>query len=99
MRNAVITTLKALYECKEVTANKSKECNTTRITNEISTLRNDLEIDIITDRINTNNKKWYGSYRLIRSNKNLEKVKKLLEIYSKSENLKSAKNGLSVEDG
>lgn len=84
MRGAVITTLKALYEGKEITANKSLECNTTRITNEISTLRNDLGIDIITDRINLENKKWYGSYRLVRRDNNLKKVRDILQICSKS---------------
>lgn len=83
MRGAVITTLKALYEGKEITANKSLECNTTRITNEISTLRNDLGIDIITDRINLENKKWYGSYRLVRTDNNLNKVRDILQICSK----------------
>jgi len=81
MRTAVITTLKALLDGNEVTANKSIACDTTRITNEISTLRNDLGIDIITDRIPTINKKWYGSYRLVRTNENLKKVKSLLDIY------------------
>ena len=84
MRGAVITTLKALYEGKEITANKSLECNTTRITSEISTLRNDLGIDIITDRINLENKKWYGSYRLVRRDNNLKKVRDILQICSKS---------------
>lgn len=83
MRTAVILTLKALYEGKEVTANKSLEFDTTRITNEISTLRNDLGVDIITDRIKTKNKKWYGSYRLIRSNGNLKRVQEILDIYKK----------------
>jgi len=83
MRTAVITTLKALYEGKEVTANKSLECDTTRITNEISILRNDLGIDIITDRIKTKNKKWYGSYRLIRSDENIQRVQEILSIYQK----------------
>lgn len=82
MRTAIITTLKALYDIKEVTANKSLECDTTRITNEISTLRNDFEIDIITDRITTKNKKWYGSYRLVRTDENIPKVKKILNLYS-----------------
>lgn len=81
MRGAVIITLKALYESKEVTANKSIECNTTRITNEISILRNDFNVDIITDRINTKNKKWYGSYRLVRTEENLKRVKEILAIY------------------
>ncbi len=83
MRVAVMATLQALYDKKEVTANKSLECKTTRITNEISTLRNDLEIDIVTDRIETTNHKWYGSYRLIRTEENLEKVRVLLEHHSK----------------
>lgn len=82
MRGAVIATLKALYERKEVTANKGKECSTTRITNEISTLRNILEIDIITDRVETENRKWYGSYRLIRTEENLEKVRVILGLHS-----------------
>jgi hypothetical protein len=84
MRGAVITTLKALYEGKEITANKSLECDTTRITNEISTLRNDLGIDIITDRINLKNQKWYGSYRLVRTDANLKKVRDILKVYSNS---------------
>jgi len=83
MRGAIIVTLKALYEAKEVTANKSLECNTTRITNEITTLRNDFNIDIITDRVNTENRKWYGSYRLVRTDENLKKVRSILEIYAK----------------
>ena len=79
MRGAVIATLKALYEGKKVTALNSGQHKTTRITNEISTLRNELGIDIITDRINTDNGKWYGSYRLIRTPENLERVKRILE--------------------
>ena len=88
MRGAVITTLKALYEAKEVTAIKSIECNTTRITNEISTLRNDFNVDIITDRINTKNKKWYGSYRLVKTDENLKRVRDILTIYSKTDEAK-----------
>lgn len=82
MRTAVIITLKSLFDRKEVTANKSIECNSTRITNEISTLRNDLGIDIIMDRIPIKNKKWYGSYRLVNSKENIERVETLLELYS-----------------
>jgi len=82
MRGAVIVTLQALYEGKEVTAEKSLECLTTRITNEISTLRNDFNVDIITDRVPTKKKKWYGSYRLVRSEENLQKVREILAIYS-----------------
>ena len=85
MRGAVLATLQALYEGKEVTARKSLECDTTRISNEISTLRNGLDIDIITDRIETENRKWYGSYRLIRTEKNLEKVRVILGLHSKQD--------------
>ena len=85
MRRAIITTLQSLYDGKEVTASKSIECDTTRISNEISTLRNGLDIDIITDRIDTENGKWYGSYRLIRTKENLEKVRVLLGLHSKND--------------
>ena len=94
MRGAIITTLKALYEGKEVTAGKSLECSTTRITNEISSLRNDFGIDIITDRINTDSGKWYGSYRLVRSRENLQKVRELLKKYSKENDSSNNKYGL-----
>ena len=92
MRGAVTATLKALYERKEVTANKGKECSTTRITNEISTLRNVLGIDIITDRVETENRKWYGSYRLIRTKENLEKVRVILGLHSKQDEVQKSQN-------
>ena len=92
MRNAVFTTLKALYEAKEITANKSIECNTTRITNEIFTLRNTLGVDIITDRVYINSRKWYGSYRLVRTDENLKKVRAILEIHSNKNEAKKCKN-------
>lgn len=92
MRGAVITTLQALYNGKEVTAEKSLQCNTTRITNEISILRNEFDINIITDRIPTKNKKWYGSYRLVRSEINLKKVREILAIYSTSNEADKGKN-------
>lgn len=85
MRGAVIATLKALYEGKQVTAHRGKQYKTTRMSNEISTLRNELSIDIITDRINTENGKWYGSYRLIRTEENLERVKAILGILSRDD--------------
>jgi len=84
MRSAVIITLQALYECKEVTAKNSIECDTTRVSNEILTLRNTLGVEIATDRITTINRKWYGSYRLIRTDENLKKVREILEKYSNS---------------
>jgi hypothetical protein len=80
MRRAVIATLKALYKGKEVTANRSLECDTTRITNEICILRNTLGVKIITDRINTENG-WYGCYRLIRTPENISKTIAILNSY------------------
>ncbi len=90
MRGAVTSTLQALYDGKEVTASKSLECSTTRITNEISTLRNGLGIDIITDRIETKNRKWYGRYRLIRTEENLEKVRVILGLHSKKDEVQES---------
>ncbi len=92
MRGAIIVTLKALYEKKEVTATKAIECNTTRVSNEIGTLRRDLGIDIITDRINTKNNRWYGSYRLVRTKENLKKVRALLEKHSKQDEVQKSQN-------
>ena len=85
-----MATLQALYNKKEITASKSLECNTTRITNEISTLRNDLGIDIATDRIETENRKWYGSYRLIQTEENLEKVRVILGLHSKQDEIQKS---------
>ena len=85
MRGAVIATLQALYDSKEVTARKSLEYDTTRISNEITTLRNGLGIDIITDRVETESRKWYGSYRLIRTEENLERVRVILGLHSKKD--------------
>ena len=92
MRGAVIATLQALYDGKEVTADKSLECGTTRITNEISTLRNALGIDIITDRVETETKKWYGSYRLIRNDENLKKVSVVLGLHSETDEAQESRN-------
>ncbi len=94
MRDAIITTLKALYEGKKVTANRSYECNTTRITNEISSLRNTFKIAIITDRVSTEKYKWYGSYRLVRTGKNLKKVRAILDIYSNQNESSKSSNRL-----
>ena len=85
MRGAERTTLQALYDGKLMTANNSIEYGTTRITNEISRLRNTFGIDIETKRNNTENNKWYGSYHLIRSTKNLEKARDILGISSKKD--------------
>ena len=92
MRNAVIRTLKALYSEKEVTAINSIEYNSTRTTNEISILRNFLGVLIVTDRVSLENKKWYGSYRLIRTNENLKKVRNILKKYSNQDEAKKCKN-------
>ena len=80
MRRAIIEVLKALYDEKSITALNCGNYKTTRITNEISILRN-LGIDIVTDRVCTESRKWYGSYRLIRTIQNLEKAKTLIEMY------------------
>jgi len=92
MREAVYSTLKALYETKEVTVNKQLEYGITRISNEILTLRNRFNIDITMDRINTKNKKWYGSYILVRTDENLKIVKEMLDKYSPKNNDKNGGN-------
>jgi len=92
MREAVYSTLKALYESKEVTVKKQLKYGTTRISNEISTLRNNFNVKIITDRITTKTKKSYGSYRLIRTDKNLKIVKEMLNKYSPKNNDKNGGN-------
>ena len=90
MRGAVIVTLKALYEGKKITANSMKECNTTRVSNEIGTLKNKLDIDIIMERVNTENHKWYGRYHLVRTKGNLERVIRILEIHSKQDEVQES---------
>jgi len=90
LRGAVLATLQALYDGKEVTAGKSLEYDTTRISNEISTLRNGLGIDIITDRIETENRKWYGSYRLIKTEENLKKVRVILGLHFKKDEVQES---------
>ena len=91
MRNSIITILKALYEAKEVTTNKNIVHNTTLVTNDISFLRNVLNVDIITDRIGIEHLKWYGSYRLVKTNQNLKQVRAILGIYSKHYEIKVCK--------
>jgi len=92
MREAVYSTLKALYESKEVTVKKQLEYGTTRISNEKSILKNRFNIDIAMDRIKIKNRKWYGSYRLIRTDKNLKIVKEMLDKYSPKNNDKKGSN-------
>jgi len=72
MKSAIKITLQALYEGRKITANNTPY--TTRITNIISVLRKQYGIEIITDRVNLTNGKWYGSYRLDKSDKNLKRV-------------------------
>ena len=82
MREAVISTLRGLYEGKRVTALNCAEFGTTRITNEITILRKH-GIKIDTERIDTKNHKWYGSYKLVRDHENLKKVREYL-VHCKS---------------
>jgi len=77
MRKSVQATLKALYEGKKVIANNSQKYSNTRAANQICILRNTLKIEIATDRI-IENDSWHGSYRLIRTEENLRKVRGLL---------------------
>ncbi len=90
MRGAEKTTLQALYDGKLMTANNSIEYGTTRITNEISRLRNTFDIAIEMKRNNTTNNKWYGSYHLIRNEKNLEKVRDILGILPKKDEVQKS---------
>lgn len=92
MRPAVLKTLKGLYEGKKVTALTCGQFDSTRITNEITVLRNSLGIDIITDRVQKDHKKWYGSYRLVRTEDNLKIVKALLEAYSNEKKATQGEN-------
>jgi len=85
MRGAIKATLKALYEGKEVNATNGLNFGTTRTSNEIVALRHTLGIDIDTVRVNTSNRKWYGKYVLVRSEKNLEKVRVILGIDSQED--------------
>ena len=92
MRKAIIKTLQALYDGKEVTASNSLTYLTTRITNEISILRNSYGIAITTDRIHLSSKRWYGSYRLVRSDNNIKKVREILKIDSTIDEVSRCKN-------
>jgi len=90
MRQAVSIVLKALHdENCEVSSWRSEErFRTTRITNEISYIRNTLNIDIITDIVRKPNARPYGRYSLKRSQQNLKKVKEILTTYSTKKPLK-----------
>lgn len=85
MRKATLQTLKALYEGVEVNASNSLKFGTTRITNEIATLRNEHNIKIETQKVKLDSKKWYGNYKLVRSSENLQNVKRLLKSQDTNE--------------
>ena len=79
MREATIEVLKALCEGKEVTEVKGIEFKTTRVSNEIVYIRNTLNIQVNTVRVNLENRKWYGRYELVRDKDNLAKAKEVLQ--------------------
>ena len=87
MRQAVFIVLHALVdETEEVSTLRSEErFSTTRLTNEIDTLRNELSIDIDMNRVYydpLNKRKYYGKYTLVQSPKNLKRVKEILTTHS-----------------
>jgi len=95
MRQAVYIVLDALMKgTEEVSTLRSEErFSTTRLTNEIDTLRNELGINIKMSRIYynpTNKRKYYGIYTLVCSEKNLKKVKKILSIHQSKNPQKTA---------
>ncbi len=92
MRQAVIIVLQALENQKdEVSSWRSEErFKTTRITNEISYIRNTLNIGVITDMVRKPNARPYGKYSLKRSEDNLQKVRKYLSTHSTKNALKKA---------
>ncbi len=90
MRQAVIIVLDALMnKNKEVSTLRSEErFKTTRITNEISYIRNKLGIDIITEMVRKPNARPYGKYHIKRSKENLKRVKKILTTHTTKKPLK-----------
>jgi len=90
MRHAVTIILQALDKQKiEVSSWRSEErFRTTRITNEISYIRNKLGIDIITTIVRKPNARPYGKYHLKRSKDNLGKVRKYISTHSMKKPLK-----------
>ena len=81
MREATLLTLKALYDGKEVTAKSAIELKTTRVTNEILAIRDQLNIKVNTVRVDLDNGKWYGRYELDRSQENLDKARLTLDTF------------------
>lgn len=92
MRQAVLIVLQALdNQVNEISSFRSEErFKTTRITNEISYIRNTLGIEVITDMVRKPNARPYGKYRLKRSTKNLKRVKEILTTHSAKKPLKKA---------
>lgn len=92
MRQAVLIVLHALdNQANEISSYRSEErFKTTRITNEISYIRNTLGIEVITDIVRKANARPYGKYRLKRSKENLKKVQKYLKTHSTKKPLKKA---------
>ena len=85
-----IIILECLYFDKDVaTLNGSNDYITTRVANPISILRNKYNIEIETLRVNTSNS-WYGKYKLVRTEENLAKVRKIINIHSKQKPTKKA---------
>ena len=92
MRPAALNVLKALYQGIPISASKGFDFGTTRITNEISTIRNKYDIGVITERVDTSNGKWFGVYRLERTSKNLERVRKIIEQHSQKDEVQESRN-------
>jgi hypothetical protein len=92
MRQAVFIVLNALInEDEEVSSWRSEEnFRITRITNEISYIRNKLDIEIVTEMVRKPNARPYGKYHLKRSENNLEKVSKYISTHIIKKPLKMA---------
>jgi len=71
--------LKALLRGDDdITALNGGRYLTTRITNIINGLR-DAGVQIETETIRTDSKKWYGRYKLIQTEQNIRKATEILE--------------------
>lgn len=81
MNSSTQSILRALISrSDEVSALNSGKFLTTRITNHICLLRQ-YGIQIDTQMVKANSGKWYGTYKLMRSSKNIAKAKKVLLNY------------------
>jgi len=70
--------LKALLRDDDITALNGGRYLTTRITNTINGLR-DAGVQIKTEIIRTDSKKWYGRYKLVQTEQNIRKATEILE--------------------